>query len=116
MTSNRPDLETVLPLTQREHLDPALRLTAVALLLRPMGPWFVAPFLLLAAILALLFPRALRSPLLWGAVAILVTIRIADDWPLADNHIYLLGFGRWPSRSHCVLPMRRGRWRSAADG
>ena len=27
---------------------------------------------------------------MWSALALLVAIRIADDWPLADNHIYLL--------------------------
>ena len=72
------------------NLDTALRLTAVALLLRPMGPWFVSPVILAAAVLALISPRALRSPLVWGVITVMVAMRIADDWPLADNHIYLL--------------------------
>jgi hypothetical protein len=70
----------------------ALRLTAVALLLRPMGPWFVRPAIAAAAVLVLISPRALRNPLVWGGIALMVGIRIADDWPLADNHIYLLGY------------------------
>ena len=37
-------------------------------------------------------PRALRTPAVWAAVAALVAVRIADDWPLADNHIYLLAY------------------------
>lgn len=72
------------------HLDTALRLTAIALLLRPMGPWFVSPVILSAGVLVLIYPRALRNRTVWRALALLVAIRIADDWPLADNHIYLL--------------------------
>jgi hypothetical protein len=74
------------------HFDTALRLTAIALLLRPMGPWFVRPAILAAAVLVLIFPRALRQWQVWGALALLTAVRIADDWPLADNHIYLLGY------------------------
>ena len=74
------------------HLEIPLRLTAVALLLRPMGPWFVRPVVLAAAALVLVSPRALRTPAVWAALSVLVALRIADDWPLADNHIYLLGY------------------------
>src|SRR4029453_13970595 len=74
----------------RTRLDTALRLTAIALLLRPMGGWFVRPAILAAAVLILVFPRALRYPMVWGGVAVLTAIRVIGDWPLADNHIYLL--------------------------
>jgi hypothetical protein len=74
------------------HLEIPLRLTAIALLLRPMGPWFVRPAVLAVAALVLISPRALHTPAAWGAVAALVAVRILDDWPLADNHIYLLGY------------------------
>ena len=74
------------------HFDTALRLTAIALLLRPMGPWFVRPVILAAAVLVLIFPKALRQWQVWGALAVLTGIRIVHDWPLADNHIYLLGY------------------------
>lgn len=55
-----------------------------------MGPWFVRPTILAVALLMLVVPRLLRHPLAWGVVTFLITIRIAADWPLADNHIYLL--------------------------
>ena len=74
------------------HFDTALRLTAIALLLRPMGPWFVRPMILAAGVLVLIYPKALRQWQIWGALSALTAIRIADDWPLADNHIYLLGY------------------------
>ena len=74
------------------YLEIPLRLTAIALLLRPMGPWFVRPVILAAAAIVLISPRALRTPAVWAGVAALVSVRIADDWPLADNHIYLLSY------------------------
>jgi hypothetical protein len=72
------------------YVDAALRLTAIALLLRPMGSWFVSPAILALAVVVLIVPRALRHPLVWGSVSLLVAVRIVSDWPLADNHIYLL--------------------------
>jgi hypothetical protein len=80
------------PRPDNPHLDTALRLTAIALLLRPMGPWFVRPVILAAAVLVLLYPRALRQWQVWGLLSGLAALRIANDWPLADNHIYLLGY------------------------
>jgi hypothetical protein len=74
------------------HLETALRLTAIALLLRPMGPWFVRPAILGLAALVLVSPRVLRTPAVWAAAAALVALRIAEDWPLADNHIYLIAY------------------------
>jgi hypothetical protein len=75
-----------------QTLETTLRLTAIILLLRPMGPWFVRPVMLAAAALVLISPRALHTPAVWLGVALAVAFRIADDWPLADNHIYLLAY------------------------
>lgn len=69
-----------------------LRLTAIELLLRPMGPWFIKPVILLLAGLALIFPPVVRAPATWLALALLVTGRLVADWPLPDNHIYLLAY------------------------
>jgi hypothetical protein len=73
-------------------VDTALRLTAIILLLRPMGPWYVLPVILGLAALALISPAVLRAPATWMAQAFLIALRIAEDWPLADNHIYLLAY------------------------
>jgi hypothetical protein len=72
--------------------DLVLRLTAVGLLLRPMGPWGVRPLILAAAALALLLPGVMRARWTWYALTALVGARIVADWPLPDNHIYLLGY------------------------
>jgi hypothetical protein len=73
-------------------VETALRLTAVSLLLEPMGPWFVLPIILGLAALMLASPELLRTPVIWIGLSMLVVIRIASDWPLADNHIYLLAY------------------------
>ena len=70
----------------------ALRLTAIVLLLRPMGPWSVRPLILIAAAAALLSPRVLESQVTWFALTALVTVRLIVDWPLPDNHIFLLAY------------------------
>jgi hypothetical protein len=73
-------------------MELTLRLTAVMLLLRPMGPWGVRPLILAAAGLAILSPRVLTSAWTWYALTAFLTARIIADWPLPDNHIYLLTY------------------------
>ena len=73
-------------------IDIALRLTLVGLLLRPMGPWFVRAPLLLLSMLGLISGAWLRAPALWLALAVLVAVRVVVEWPLPDNHIYLLAY------------------------
>jgi hypothetical protein len=46
-------------------------------------------FLGLAAI-ALLLPGYLRQPHLWIALTVLAALRVLLNWPMADNHAYLL--------------------------
>jgi len=72
--------------------DIVLRLTALVLLLRPMGPWGVRPVILGAAALAIMVPRVLKTPATWYVISALVAVRIVTDWPLPDNHIYLLAY------------------------
>jgi hypothetical protein len=72
-------------------IDTALRLTLVELLLRPMEPWFVGAFVLVVALLGLA-GTTLRAPATWLALAGLIAVRLVVDWPLPDNHVYLLGY------------------------
>jgi len=75
-----------------ERSDLALRLVLVALLLQPVGDRWVRPLVVGLAALGLLAPGALRSAAFWLALAALATLRIALDWPLSDNHAYLLAY------------------------
>ncbi len=72
--------------------DAVLTLTAIILLLRPFEIWWIAPFVLAAACMSLIFRGVRRSQATWLLISILVTARIAMVWPLADNHIYLLAY------------------------
>jgi hypothetical protein len=67
-----------------------LQLTLLDLLLRPVGSWVLRPIILLLAAIGLLLPGQLRRPGLWGALTVLTGLRVVLDWPLADNHAYLL--------------------------
>lgn len=73
-------------------IDLALRLTLLDLLLRPVGNWAQRPMILCLATLALLRSRWLRQPVLWLIFAGLTGTRAVLDWPLADNHAYLLAY------------------------
>ena len=71
-------------------LDWVLRLTLLDVFLRPIGDWSIRPLVLILACAAVLVPARLRSVALWGALAGLAAWRVFLDWPLPDNHAYLL--------------------------
>jgi hypothetical protein len=73
-------------------IDLALRLTLLDLLLRPVGSWVLRPFILGLAVVGLLRSGWLRHPSFWLALAALTGLRVVLDWPLADNHAYLLSY------------------------
>ncbi len=70
----------------------ALQLTLLDLLLQPIGPWWLRWAILALAGAGLLWQRALVHPLLWLGLASLTGIRVIADWPLSDNHAYLLSY------------------------
>jgi hypothetical protein len=69
-----------------------LRMTAALLLLRPQGPPVLHAAYLTVGTVALIVPSAITSAPLWITAAAIVALRIASDWPLADNHVYLLAY------------------------
>ena len=79
----------------------ALRLTLLILLLRPPEEGLVRGLTWAAAGLALAFPVLCRSAALWLALSGLILARLVLDWPLSDNHIYLLGY--WCLGVGCCL-------------
>ncbi len=80
------------PASDASALDTPLRLTALVLVLRPMGPWYLLPALLAIGGCGLLWPAVLRAPATWWVTTGLIAARLIADWPLPDNHIYLLGY------------------------
>jgi hypothetical protein len=93
-----------------------LRLSLLILLMRPASEGTVRGFTWLIAGLALALPPLARSSLTWLALAGLVLARVVLDWPLSDNHIYLLGY--WCLGLGLCLPLsspfaavaEMGRW------
>jgi hypothetical protein len=79
-------------LRQIDPVDLALRFTLLDLLLRPIGDWRMRPVLLAIAGAGLLIPMWLRRPALWFALAGFTALRVWIDWPLADNHAYLISY------------------------
>jgi hypothetical protein len=75
-----------------DAVDTVLVLTLLLLLLRPIGVGFVRPSILLLAGAGLLRGSLKRSPTLWLTLAALTAWRVVSDWPLADNHAYLLSY------------------------
>jgi len=69
-----------------------LRLTLLILLLRPPGAGAVRGLTWLVAGLAMALPAVMRWSWTWLALAGLVLARLVLDWPLSDNHIYLLDY------------------------
>jgi hypothetical protein len=72
--------------------DPALRLTAIILLLRPLDVWWVAPVIIAMACLSLLSGTVRRAPITWILISLLIATRIVVVWPVSDSHIYLLAY------------------------
>lgn len=75
-----------------EPLALSLRMTAVLLLLRPQGPPAVQVAQLGIAALLLFGSSLIVRADAWLSAAAIVAMRIAWDWPLADNHVYLLAY------------------------
>ena len=73
-----------------DRVDLVLRLTLLDLLWRPIGNWALRPVILLLAAIGLVFPNQLRRPGLWAMLTVLTGLRVVLDWPLPDNHAYLL--------------------------
>ena len=83
---------SVRPAGDAGGLELPFRLTLVYLLLRPMGPWPVRATMLGLAAAGLVSRRVLVAPLTWLALALLAAARLIVEWPLPDNHIYLLAY------------------------
>ena len=73
-----------------DRVDLVLRLTLLDLLWRPIGNWALRPAILLIAAIGLVFPQQQRRPGLWAMLTVLTGLRVVLDWPLPDNHAYLL--------------------------
>ena len=77
-------------LARMDVTDLVLRLTLLLLLLQPIGNWRVRPLALAVAGAGLLIPKLLRWPGIWALLTFLTAWRLYLEWPVSDNHSYLL--------------------------
>lgn len=82
-----------------------LRLTAIILLIQPVSVWYLRPVLMSLAILGLLVPAVLRTPAVWGGIALLIVAWVTREWPTGDNHHFL--FAYWTLAIFLALCTRR---------
>ena len=68
----------------------ALRLTLLDLILKPIGSWEIRVPVLITSILGLVIPGLLKNPVIWFLLTGFTLSRVIFDWPLSDNHAYLL--------------------------
>jgi hypothetical protein len=69
-----------------------LRTTLLGLILAPIGTPAIRAAVLGLAVLALLYAPLPRKPGAWALLTLLAGLRMVLDWPLANNHAYLLGY------------------------
>jgi hypothetical protein len=87
---NKPFRRYISEIAGMGAVDLSLRLTLLDLILRPVGGWTVRPFTLALAVAGLLVPGLLCSPFIWFSLAYFTGARVLLDWPLPDNHAFLL--------------------------
>ncbi len=79
-------------LAKMDGVDLALRLTLLDLVLRPIGNGWLRVAAVGPAAVGLLLPGALRRIELWMLLTAATSARVVLDWPLPDNHAYLLSY------------------------
>lgn len=67
-------------------------LTLALVVFHGFGGWFFPSGVVLLAIVALLYPPFLRTPVFWFLMTCLAGLTIWHDWYPVDNHKYLLGY------------------------
>jgi len=75
---------------RKDGFELAARFTLLTLLLAQVGNYFLRPFILLVAALGLLLPHGYRQRPLWLVLCFFTSFRVLYEWPMADNHSYLL--------------------------
>jgi hypothetical protein len=70
----------------------ALRVTLLLMLVRPPGDELLRGATWAVAAAALALPALVHAPGIWLGLAALMGVRLALEFPLADNHLYLLAY------------------------
>ena len=94
----------------------ASQLTLLTVLLHPVGFWALRPWILALAVAGLVSTTIRHHWSSWLALAMLTGVRVIEDWPMADNHAYLLAYWclalclGWGSASPRRVLRANARW------
>lgn len=83
-------LTSLFLISKANTADISVKLTLLTLLFTQVGNSFIRPFILSLAAVALLSTQIRKQSLLWLGLFLLTAFRLIDQWPMADNHAYLL--------------------------
>ena len=75
---------------QRDAVEIAAQFTLLTLLFAQVGNAFTRPFILLIAAMGILLHHGYRQPQIWLVLCFFTGFRVFYEWPMADNHAYLL--------------------------
>jgi len=81
---------SLIEFSRNNTADISAQLTLLTLLYTQVGNFLTRPFILSLAAIGLLSRQVRQQSLLWFSLFCLTAYRMLDQWPMADNHAYLL--------------------------
>ena len=85
-----PIIKALQRYVKKDAVEIAAMFTLLTLLFGHVGNSFTRPFILLIAAMGILLPHGYRQPQIWLALCFFSSFRVFYQWPMADNHAYLL--------------------------
>jgi len=75
---------------RKKTFELSTQFTLLTLLFSQVGNAYTRPFILSLAAIGLLSDQCRKQSTLWFSLFLLTGFRVIDQWPMADNHAYLL--------------------------
>jgi len=75
---------------QKDAFEISAQFTLMTLLFNQVGNNFSRPFILFFAALAILLVNGFKQRFIWITLFFFTSFRVVYEWPMADNHAYLL--------------------------
>ena len=75
---------------RKKTFELSTQFTLLTLLFSQVGNAYTRPFILSLAAIGLLSDQFRKQSALWFSLFLLTGFRVIDQWPMADNHAYLL--------------------------
>jgi len=76
--------------SQQDVVKISAQFTLLTLLFTQVGNSFSRPFIMMIAAVAIVLPQGYRQTPLWMLICFFTGFRVFYEWPMVDNHAYLL--------------------------